>query len=126
MRLPTRLPGRRGFTLVELMVSMALIIFIMYILAEAFAAGSQVFRRLKAIGDMNARLRTTSTTLRRLLAADHFEGKKRLSDPGFWTDGPPQQGFFRIWQDGRDPYPLPPPPASGILTCVSDDLPRRI
>jgi type II secretory pathway pseudopilin PulG len=109
MRQRIRLPNRRGFTLVELMVVMALVIFIMYVLAEAFAAGSAVFRRLKAIGDMNARLRTATTTLRRLLAADHFEGKKRLSDPGFWTDGPPQQGFFRIWQDSRDPDPAPPP-----------------
>ncbi len=112
MRQRTRLPGRRGgFTIVELMVAMALIIFIMYILAEAFAAGSSVFRRLKAIGDMNARLRNATVTLRRLLAADHFEGKKRLSDPGFWTEGPPQQGFFRIWQDGVDPPPpIPPAP----------------
>ena len=35
---------------------MALIIFIMYILAEAFAAGTSVFRNLKAIGDMNPAL----------------------------------------------------------------------
>ena len=28
----------------------------------------------------------------------HFNGNKRLSDPNFWTNGPPEQGFFRIWQ----------------------------
>src|SRR5689334_10440714 len=95
------LPKRRrphGFTIVELLVAMALIIFIMYILAEAFSAGASAFRSLKAIGDMNERLRVASTTLRRLLAADHFEGKKRLSDPSFWKDGPPREGFFRLVQ----------------------------
>jgi type II secretory pathway pseudopilin PulG len=99
MRRRRRHPGRAGFTIVELMVAMALIIFIMYILAEAFAAGSKAFRDLKAIGDMNARLRTATAVLRRYLAADHFEGRKRLSDPMFWIDGPPKEGFFRIWQD---------------------------
>jgi hypothetical protein len=49
-----------------------------------------------------------STMLRRDLAADHFEGRKRLSDPNFWQNGPPREGYFRIYQDtnpsaeGRD------------------------
>src|SRR5262249_26369099 len=88
---------RRAFTITELLVAMALIVFIMYILSEAFDAGLGTFRRLKALGDMNDRLRTASTTIRRLLAADHFEGKKRLSDPTFWQDGPPREGFFRVY-----------------------------
>src|SRR3954468_20874461 len=89
---------RSGFTITELLVSMALIVFIMAILAEAFDSGITTFRRLKAISDMNDRLRSASTVLRRYLAADHFEGRKRLSDPGFWKDGPPSEGFFRILQ----------------------------
>ena len=89
---------RPAFTIVELLVAMALIIFIMYILAEAFAAGTTSFRNLKAIGDMNERLRSASTVLRRYLQADHFEGRKRLSDVDFWKDGPPQEGCFRIIQ----------------------------
>ena len=89
---------RQGFTITELLVAMALIVFIMYILAEAFSAGSGAFRNLKAVGDMNERLRTTTTVLRRYLSADHFEGRKRLSDSNFWQSGPPNQGFFRIWQ----------------------------
>ena len=94
-------PGARpAFTIVELLVAMALIVFIMYILAEAFAAGTTAFRNLKAIGDMNERLRSAGTTLRRYLEADHFEGRKRLSDLDFWKDGPPQEGFFRIIQTG--------------------------
>src|SRR5262245_29548405 len=89
---------RSGFTIVELLVAMALIIFIMAILAEAFSAGLGTFRRLKAIGDMNERLRIASSIIRRSLAADHFEGKKRLSDRDFWKDGPPREGFFRLYQ----------------------------
>lgn len=90
---------RTGFTIVELLVAMALIVFIMAILSEAFAAGFKAFRDLKALGDMNERLRSANTTLRRYLEADHFEGRKRLSDPNFWTGGPPREGFFRIEQD---------------------------
>ena len=96
---------RSGFTIIELLVSMALIIFIMSILAEAFSAGTSAFRQLKAIGDMNEKLRSTSTTLRKYLAADHFDGKRRLSDINFWAQGgsgtpygPPKEGFFRIVQ----------------------------
>jgi hypothetical protein len=77
---------------------MALIMFIMAILSQAFVAATGVFRNLKAAGDMAEKLRATTTLLQRDLAADHFEGKKRLSDPSFWLNGPPQQGFFRIWQ----------------------------
>ena len=72
---------RRGFTLVELMVAMALTMFIMVILSEAFATGLDVFSQLKAIGDMEESLRAASTALRNDLAADHFIGKRRLSDP---------------------------------------------
>jgi prepilin-type N-terminal cleavage/methylation domain-containing protein len=88
---------RSGFTLVELLVALALIIFIMVILSEAYAASMASFRQLKAIGDLDAKLRQVSTVLRNDLQADHFEGKKRLSDPNMWADGPPREGFFRIW-----------------------------
>lgn len=89
---------RHGFTLVELLVAMALIIFIMSILSYAFVAATTAFRDLKAAGDMAERLRSATTILQRDLAADHFEGRRRLSDPHFWDNGPPRQGFFRIWQ----------------------------
>jgi prepilin-type N-terminal cleavage/methylation domain-containing protein len=89
---------RHGFTLVELLVAMALIIFIMSILSYAFVAATTAFRDLKAAGDLAERLRSTTTLLQRDLAADHFEGRRRLSDPTFWSNGPPRQGFFRIWQ----------------------------
>ncbi len=95
--------GRRAFTLVELMVSMALIVFIMTILSAAFGAASKAFRDLKAVGDMAEKLRGVLTLMRRDLAAPHFDGNRKLSDSTFWGNGPalgpPSQGFFRIWQD---------------------------
>lgn len=95
---------RRGFTLVELMVSMALIIFIMTILTEAFIGGLNSFQVLKANGDMDEKLRGVANILRGDLVADHFEDKRRLSDPNFWSAGPPREGFFRIFQ-GSSPFP---------------------
>lgn len=88
---------RKGFTIVELLVALALIIFMMSILSQVFATATQTFRNLKAAGDMAERLRVASQILRRDLAADHFEGKRRMSDPNFWTVGPPTEGFFRIF-----------------------------
>src|SRR5439155_10425507 len=50
---PTMRQKRQGFTLVEMLVAMALTIFIMVIMSEAFVAGLETFRQLKAIGDMS-------------------------------------------------------------------------
>jgi prepilin-type N-terminal cleavage/methylation domain-containing protein len=112
---------RRGFTIVELLVAMALIMFMMAILSEAFSAGLGSFRTMKASADMADRLRSAATVLRRELAADHFDGRRRLSQADFWTNGPPAEGFFRVYQgspvggtyvnEGSDPdeaaLPLP-------------------
>jgi prepilin-type N-terminal cleavage/methylation domain-containing protein len=89
---------RQGFTLVEMLVATALVIFIMVILTQAFVSGIDTFRQLKTIGDLEEKLRNATTILRKDLASDHFEGKKRLSDPNFWLNGPPREGFVRIWQ----------------------------
>jgi type II secretory pathway pseudopilin PulG len=101
---------RSAFTLVELMVSLALVIFIMSILSAAFAAASKSFRDLRAAGDLAEKLRGVVTLLRQELSAYHFEGSKKLSDKNFWGSGdpleranygPPTQGFFRIEQARR-------------------------
>jgi prepilin-type N-terminal cleavage/methylation domain-containing protein len=92
---------RRGFTLVEILVALALTIFILSILSQAFVTGADTFRHLKSVGDLNASLRTTTTMLRSDLAADHFEGKRRLSDTKFWktpNNGPPKLGYFYLEQ----------------------------
>jgi type II secretory pathway pseudopilin PulG len=107
---------RQAFTLVELLVSMALIIFIMAILTEAFSAGLTTFRQLKAIGDMQERMRSVTIVLRNDLMADHFYDTSRtnatklsqidlrtldsLGNPNSsGSTGPPTAGYFRIWQN---------------------------
>ena len=99
---------RQGFTLVEILVAMALTIFLMLILTQCFVTSLQAFRDLKGAGDLQAGLRTAATIIRRDLAADHFDGKRRLSDPRLWTrdpnstvpQGPPREGFFSLYQAG--------------------------
>jgi prepilin-type N-terminal cleavage/methylation domain-containing protein len=108
---------RSGFTLVELMVSMALIIFMMAILSQAFMAALGVFRNLKGQGDLAEKLRATAQMLQHDLAANHFESNRRLSDPSFWSNGPPQQGFFQILQGSASL--LPPLPSPIPLTTAS-------
>src|SRR5262245_25327438 len=108
MRRRQPFPPRLGLTLVELLVVVALDIMILSILAYAFATGSDMFTRVKALGDLDVRLRSATTALRSDLTAYHFDGSRRVSDPWFWDVGPPREGFFRIWQgspsvfEGRD------------------------
>src|SRR6516225_2972593 len=71
---------RSGFTLVELMVSLALTVFMMAILSEAFVVGLEAFRKLRAMAELEQGMRTVEAILRRDLAANHFEGDKRLSE----------------------------------------------
>lgn len=114
---------RSGFTLVEMMVALALTVFMMAILSEAFATGLKAMRKMKALSDVEARLRQVSVILRRDLAAPHFEGQRRLSelttsglpipsemDPSLaplympYRTVSPQMGFLRINEEPyRDP-----------------------
>jgi prepilin-type N-terminal cleavage/methylation domain-containing protein len=64
---------QRGFTITELLVVMALIVFVMIVLSEAFTTGLETFRKLKAVGDQQEQLRTASLALRRDLDAAHFD-----------------------------------------------------
>src|SRR5690242_7360347 len=92
---------RAAFTLVEMLVALALVVFILSILSYAFQAALSSFHKVKGMGDLAAKLRSATTILEHDLAASHFEASKRLSDVDFWKDGPPQAGFFRIWQGSR-------------------------
>lgn len=89
---------RQAFTLVEMLVSLALVLFIMVLLSQALSTGLETFRQLKSTGEMEGKLRMAGQILRQDLKLDHFEGKRRLSDPSFWTQGPPREGFFHIEQ----------------------------
>lgn len=97
---------RSAFTLVEMLVSTALIIFVMVILTQVFAYGLQSLRNLRGVGDMQERLRQATIIMRRDLASPHFGresspvngpylSQQRL-DLYDWT--PPKEGFFRIYQ----------------------------
>jgi type II secretory pathway pseudopilin PulG len=111
------LRARSGFTLVELLVSAALIVFIMAILAACFQLATDSMREIKAVGDLASRLRAAEIVLRRDLAADHFQpqpgnrnGGVHVSDQTLdqlvvvGTTGsyrltgwrPPRAGFFRV------------------------------
>src|SRR6266849_6045380 len=79
---------RAGFTLIELMVAMALTLFIMVILSQAFVTALETFSGMKAIGDMQQQLRTAEVMLRDDLSQDHLEGKRRLSDQTLVLHGP--------------------------------------
>ena len=104
---------RHGFTLVELLVAMALTLFIMVIITSAFVTGLDTFRGLKGIGDMQEGLRTAAQRLRDDLRANHFEGDRKMSDPSMLhstllepgTVRKPEQGFFRV----SEKFPLVSP-----------------
>jgi len=89
---------RSGFTLIEMLVAMALTLFIMVIVTTAFITGLETFRQLKAIGDMNESIRQASIRLRTDLQAQHFEGKRHLGDPAFVSQGKVRYGFVRVEQ----------------------------
>jgi hypothetical protein len=121
---------RQGFTIVELLVAMALTLFIMVILSQAFVAGMETFRQLKAVGDMNDRLRTASTFLRSDLRAVLLTGNQPLSQilsvppPVAGSGG---QGFFRVWQDSPNntatlaaPAITGPFPQSSAITTATN------
>ena len=90
---------RNGFTLVELMVAMALIILMLSIMSQAFVIATGTMQGLKEVADMQEKIRPAITLLQRDLGANHFEGIKKLSDPEFWDNGPPKEGYFMLWQD---------------------------
>ena len=96
---------QRGFTLVELLVAMALTLFIMVILSEAFSVGLGTFRELKAVADMQEKLRTAAMILRNDLQSNAYAGAHLSLHDCDMTDLtpttgyiPPDSGFFRLWQ----------------------------
>jgi type II secretory pathway pseudopilin PulG len=121
---------RQAFTLVELLVTIALIIFIMTLLSEAFIIGVKTFRDLKALGDMDERLRAGNAQILADVQADHFQGKARLGDPNFWQSGPPTAGFFRIYAPSAGVMPLawpgPGVAASYFEGTDGDNIPSAV
>ena len=103
--------SRDAFTLVEMMVATALILFIMAIISAAFRSGLDTFSKLKVVGRQQEQLMNAQRIFQRDLGADHFEPGAsgflpglqgpRLSDWRWDRVGctPPESGYFIAWQD---------------------------
>jgi len=63
-----------------MLIALALSIFIMAIMSEAFVKGIEAFGNFKALADLEQRLRTVANIMRRDLKAPHFDGSKKLSE----------------------------------------------
>lgn len=96
---PEKVLPRKGFSLVELMIAMAIIILMLSIMSQAFVIATTVMQGLKDAAEMQLLARPVMNILQRDLSANHFEGSKKLSDPDFWDFGPPRQGYFMAWQE---------------------------
>lgn len=103
----------------------AVSILLMVIVTEAFQRGLDMFRHLKAAGDMNERLRTAARALRDDLAAPHFvsdggSDRQYLSNLDLRGNAsqnePPDEGFFRIIQQPEPGVPHPTNPQN--LPCI--------
>ena len=111
--------SRNAFTLVELMVAMALIILMLSIMSQAFVIATGTMQGLKEVADMQEKIRPAITLLQRDLGANHFEGSKKLSDPEFWDNGPPKEGYFMLWQDNANELATGIEPSEGTFNGVS-------
>jgi len=96
--------SKKGFTLVELLVSMAIIIFMLSIMSQAFVIATTCMSGLKGVGELLDKGRPVLAVLQKDLSAYHFDGNKRLSDADFWDNGPPRQGYFQIYEGGATSY----------------------
>jgi type II secretory pathway pseudopilin PulG len=103
---------RPGFTLIEMMVSTALVMMIMLIISQALGAASKTFTTLRTAGALQERARTGITLMRRDLASDKFgppygsaRGGPKVSDQRLDQAGwePPFSGYFEWHQDGEGP-----------------------
>jgi type II secretory pathway pseudopilin PulG len=117
---------RTAFTLIEMLVAMALTMFVMVILSQAFVAGLTTFSGLKGIGDLQASLRVAQTNLQADLSHDHFEFHRKLSDLNI-ASSRPREGYVFIRQGtplntnvpGNFPYQLEGKDADGLLSVRS-------
>ena len=95
---------RGGFTLVELLVSAALCILIMTILAMSFQVGMDTLSQLKSVAGLSEQLRAAEVVMRRDLSAIHLTDENgvplRVSQQVVANQawGTPKQGYFAVRQ----------------------------
>ena len=111
---------RSGFTLVELMVALAIIILMLSILSQAFVIATNTLQGLKEVAELQERMRPALSLLQRDLSAYHFDGTKKLSDPNFWDNGPPKEGYFMLWQEYPFEISDPTDPSNATITPVTN------
>lgn len=110
-----RLRMRRAFSLIEMLVVLAISMLIMMLLAMAYDSASRAMRLARSTAEISSDFTKVETILRSLLRSRHFEGDLRVSelDPNN-PDRRPRAGFFAVIE-GR-PEPTPPglvPPGPG-------------
>jgi hypothetical protein len=105
---------RVAFTLVEMLVAVALTLFIMAIIAEAFGSATKTFSTMRTAGQLQERTRGGAIVLRLDLAAEHFDGPyiggrggPRVGDQRLDLAGwmPPGKGYFEIRQFPNGLFP---------------------
>ncbi len=80
-------PTRTAFTIVELLVALALVIFIMSLVSTVFVLATKSFRDMKAAGDLTEQLRATGQLIRKMLKTTHLSKNTndfQLSDNDLW------------------------------------------
>jgi prepilin-type N-terminal cleavage/methylation domain-containing protein len=113
---------RRGFSLVEMLVVLAITALVLSLLATAYVMELRGIRSAKGLLEMDNDLRAAEQQIRFLLRQRHFESDLRVSeiDPND-PNRQPKAGFFAVIEGG--PEPLPPgvtSPPEGIY--VKDGL----
>ena len=110
---------RPAFTIIELLVALALVLFIMSIISQVFVDSSEAFRSMRAKAELSEKLRFLTQTIRADLRSNHFEAGRKLSNNDFWADGPPQLGYFRLEQTNL-PHPISNLSGSEIIYTFPD------
>lgn len=95
MTLQSPRPARNAFTLIELLIAMAMIVMMMSVLSEAFIVGLETFRELKGIGDLNERLRGDAIQLREDTRSSHFETSRFIGNT-LRTDQPDPKSIAEL------------------------------
>ena len=99
--------SREAYSLVELLVAMAIIIFMLSIMSQAFVIATTCMQGMKTVGELIERVRPVMNIMQRDLSADHFDGTKKLCDSNFWDYGLPREGYFSIIQGGGSEQEIP-------------------
>ena len=109
---------RRGFTLVEMLIAMALTLIMVYAIAEFYAYVGDTVRDGRAMIEMGGQLRAASQRLKR----DLDSVSVRVVP---WTDDGANSGYFEYFEGPHsDRYPLRALNSSGVVvagTAIEDE-----